>query len=95
MSLIKENKEILEVAVEASLAASNIIMEAAHDPQISNFKKSRSDLVTTADIESEKIIKLFILYMSVTMKIKKFYGKMKEIIQLFLKLQIGLAKLKA
>ena len=56
---MKESNEILEVAVEASLAASNIIMEAAHDPQISNFKKSRSDLVTTTDIESEKIIKLF------------------------------------
>ena len=36
MSLIK-NEEILEVAVEASLAASNIIMEAAHEPQISKF----------------------------------------------------------
>ena len=60
MSLTKESNEILEVAVEASLAASNIIMEAAHNPQISNFKKSRSDLVTSTDLESEKIIKLFI-----------------------------------
>ena len=57
---MKESNEILEVAVEASLAASNIIMEAAHDPQISNFKKSRSDLVTATDLESERIIKLFI-----------------------------------
>ena len=60
MSLMKESNEILEVAVEASLAASNIIMEAVHNPQISNFKKSRSDLVTSTDLESEKIIKLFI-----------------------------------
>ncbi|OUX31648.1 MAG: hypothetical protein CBE24_04935 [bacterium TMED264] len=54
------NEEILDVAVEASLAASNIIMEAAHNPQIVRVKKSRSDLVTHTDLESERIIKSFI-----------------------------------
>ena len=59
MSLIK-NEEILEVAVEAALAASNIIMEAAQNPFITKTKKSRSDLVTHTDLKSERIIKLFI-----------------------------------
>ena len=52
-----KNEEILEVAVEASLAASDIIMEAAHNPLIKKVKKSDSDLVTHTDLESEKIIK--------------------------------------
>ena len=38
MSLIK-NEDILEVAVEAALAASNIIMEAAQNPFIKRLKK--------------------------------------------------------
>ena len=38
MSLIK-NEEILEVAVENALAASNIIMEAAQNPFITKTKK--------------------------------------------------------
>ena len=59
MSLIK-NEEMLEVAVEASLAASDIIMESAHEPQIAKFKKSGADLVTHTDLESERIIKTFI-----------------------------------
>ena len=56
-----KNEEILEVAVEASLAASDIIMEAAHNPLIKKVKKSDSDLVTHTDLESEKIIKNFII----------------------------------
>ena len=56
-----KNEEILEVAVEASLAASDIIMEAVHNPLIKKVKKSDSDLVTNADLESEKIIKNFII----------------------------------
>ena len=56
-----KNEEILEVAVEASLAASNIIMEAAHNPLIKKIKKSDSDLVTHTDLKSEKIIKSFII----------------------------------
>ena len=59
MSLIK-NEEMLEVAVEASLAASDIIMESVHEPQIAKFKKSGADLVTHTDLESERIIKTFI-----------------------------------
>ena len=54
------NEEILEVAVEAGLAASDIVMEAARNPQIAKHKKSGSDLVTHTDLESERIIKLFI-----------------------------------
>ena len=56
-----KNEEILEVAVEASLAASDIIMEAAQNPLIKKVKKSDSDLVTQTDLESEKIIKNFII----------------------------------
>ena len=56
-----KNEEILEVAVEASLAASDIIMEAVHNPLIKKVKKSDSDLVTQTDLESEKIIKNFII----------------------------------
>ena len=56
-----KNEEILEVAVEASLAASDIIMEAAHNPLIKKVKKSDSDLVTRTDLESEKIIMNFII----------------------------------
>ena len=55
------NEEILEVAVEASLAASDIIMGAVHNPLIKKVKKSDSDLVTQTDLESEKIIKNFII----------------------------------
>jgi len=55
-----KNEEILDVSVEAALAASDIIMEAAKNPQIEKYKKSRSDLVTHTDLESERIIKLFI-----------------------------------
>ena len=56
-----KNEEILEVAVEASLAASDIIMEAALNPLIKKVKKSNSDLVTQTDLESETIIKNFII----------------------------------
>ncbi len=58
MSPIKKD-DILTVAVEASLAASNHIMEAANFPRITN-QKGRTDLVTKTDIESEKIIKSII-----------------------------------
>ena len=53
------NDEILNVAVEASLAASNSIMEAVSLPRVSNFK-GKTDLVTKTDIESERIIKSII-----------------------------------
>ena len=55
-----KNEKILEIAVEAALAASNIVMEAAQIPQIAKHKKNASDLVTNTDLESERIIKLFI-----------------------------------
>ncbi len=55
-----KSEEILNVAVEASLAASGIIMEAARNPLIHKVKKSGSDIVTQTDLESEKIIKSFI-----------------------------------
>ena len=58
MSLIK-NEDILNVAVEAALSASNIIMEASERPRIYE-KKGITDLVTKTDLESEKLIKTFI-----------------------------------
>ena len=55
-----KNEDILDVAVEAALAASNIIIDAAHNPLIKKVKKSGSDLVTQTDLESEEIIKSFV-----------------------------------
>ena len=58
MSHIKSEK-LLDVAVEASLAASDLIMEALQKPKTSNHKGT-TDLVTATDLESEKIIKAII-----------------------------------
>ena len=58
MSHIKSEK-LLDVAVEASLAASGLIMEALQKPKTSNHKGT-TDLVTATDLESEKIIKAII-----------------------------------
>ena len=58
MSPIKSEK-LLDVAVEASLAASDLIMEALQKPKTSNYKGT-TDLVTITDLESEKIIKAII-----------------------------------
>ena len=58
MSPIKKD-DILAVAVEASLASSDLIMEAANFPRVPSHK-GRTNLVTKTDIESEKIIKSII-----------------------------------
>ena len=58
MSPIK-NDDLLNVAVEAGLAASNIIMEALGEPRIANYK-SKTDLVTVTDHQSENTIKSII-----------------------------------
>lgn len=55
MSLINKNK-LLDVAVEAALASSNLIMEALDSPKIID-QKGRTDLVTQTDKNSEKLIK--------------------------------------
>ena len=51
-----KNDDLLDVAVEAALAASNIIMEASGRSKIANHK-GVTDLVTETDLHSEKIIK--------------------------------------
>ncbi len=51
-----DNDKILNVAVEAALAASNIIMEASGRSKIA-IHKGFTDLVTETDLHSEKIIK--------------------------------------
>jgi len=53
------NDEILNVAIEGCLAASNTIMEAGSLPRVSRFK-GKTNLVTKTDIESERIIKTII-----------------------------------
>ena len=58
MSPIK-NDDLLNVAVEAGLAASNIIMEALGEPRIPDYK-GKTDLVTVTDHQSENIIKSII-----------------------------------
>ena len=58
MSPIK-NDDLLNVAVEAGLTASNIIMEALGEPRIANYK-SKTDLVTVTDHQSENTIKSII-----------------------------------
>ena len=55
MSRIKKN-DLLNVAVEAALAASNIIMEASSKPKVMEYK-GITDLVTDTDIKSERVIK--------------------------------------
>ena len=51
-----KNDDLLNVAVEAALAASNIIMEASGRSKIASHK-GITDLVTETDLHSEKIIK--------------------------------------
>jgi len=58
MSPIK-NDDLLNVAVEAGLAASNIVMEALGEPRIADYK-GKTDLVTMTDHESENTIKSII-----------------------------------
>jgi len=55
MSLINKNK-LLDVAVEAAIASSNLIMEALDSPKIID-QKGRTNLVTQTDKKSEKLIK--------------------------------------
>jgi len=54
-----DNDHLLNVGIEACLAASNIIMEAADLPK-SSKNKGKTDLVTNTDIRSEEIIKAVI-----------------------------------
>jgi myo-inositol-1(or 4)-monophosphatase len=58
MSPIK-NDDYLAVAVDASIAASHIIMDALEKPRVANHK-GKTDLVTKTDLHSEKIIKSII-----------------------------------
>ena len=58
MSLI-DNDYLLNVGIEACLAASNLIMDAADHPRLSK-NKGKTDLVTSTDIGSEEIIKSII-----------------------------------
>ena len=51
-----KNDNLLNVAVEAALAASNIVMEASGRSKIASHK-GITDLVTETDLHSEKIIK--------------------------------------
>ena len=52
-------EDLLNVAVEAALAASDVIMEALDKPHQTNYK-GKYDLVTETDQNSEKIIKRII-----------------------------------
>ena len=54
-----KNDDLLNVAVEAGLAASNIIMEALGEPRIADYK-GKTDLVTVTDHQSENTIKSII-----------------------------------
>ena len=51
-----DNEELLGVAVDACLDASNVIMSSLDIPKETRFK-GKTDLVTEIDIRSEKIIK--------------------------------------
>jgi len=53
------NDEYLNIAVEAALAASQIIMDAVGNPHVTS-NKGRTDLVTSTDVASENIIKSII-----------------------------------
>ena len=63
MSLL-DNEELLSVAVDACLDASNIIMTSLDLPKETSYK-GKTDLVTEIDIRSEKIIKSIISSSSV------------------------------
>jgi myo-inositol-1(or 4)-monophosphatase len=54
-----KSDEFLNVAVEAAIAASHIIMEALGKPRVAQFK-GKTDLVTETDLLSEKVIKSII-----------------------------------
>ena len=54
-----KNEELLNVAVEAAIAASHIIMEALEKPRVADHK-GKTDLVTKTDHLSEKTIKSII-----------------------------------
>tara|TARA_B100000029_G_scaffold116620_1_gene109530 strand:+ start:1184 stop:1975 length:792 start_codon:yes stop_codon:yes gene_type:complete len=58
MSPIK-NDDLLNVAVEAAIAASHIVMNALEKPRIADHK-GKTDLVTETDLLSEKSIKSII-----------------------------------
>ena len=58
MSLTNKNK-LLDVAVEAAIASSNIIMGALENPKEVTLK-GKTDLVTSVDKESEDLIKAII-----------------------------------
>ena len=58
MSRIKRD-DLLNVAVEAALASSNIIMEASSKPRVAGHK-GVTDLVTDTDMKSEETIKAII-----------------------------------
>ena len=58
MSPIK-NDDLLNVAVEAALAASNLVMEASDRPRVTSHK-GITNLVTETDLNSEKTIKAII-----------------------------------
>lgn len=54
-----ETEKFLNIAVEASLASSDIIMSSLNGAKVKDYK-GKADLVTKTDLESEKIIKAII-----------------------------------
>lgn len=54
------NDDYLNIAVEAALAASQLIMDSQNYPQGTSYK-GKTDLVTKTDLASEKLIKLILL----------------------------------
>ena len=54
------NDNLLDVAVEAAIAASNIIMGDLDDPRTANHKDTVNNLITITDQKSEKLIKKII-----------------------------------
>ena len=51
-----DNDNLLNVGIEACLAASNVIMDASNLPRLSSYK-GKTDLVTETDVLSERVIK--------------------------------------
>jgi len=51
------NDTLLDVAVEAAIAASNIVMDALDKPRAAHHKNTITDLITETDQDSEKLIK--------------------------------------
>ncbi len=54
------NDNLLDVAVEAAIAASNIIMGDLDNPRTANHKDTVNNLITITDKKSEKLIKKII-----------------------------------